>query len=368
MPDWRQIRENALEFQVRWADAADERAEAQTFLYEFLRVFGVDPRRAATFERRVHPDTDTNGYIDMLWPGRILVEMKSRGRSLDRAYTQACDYAFAIRSDADLPEFIMVCDFERIRLYRQTTNQKWEFMTAELVDNVERFSILTDSARELDYVVDRELNTEAAYKMARLHDMLRDNRYTGHALELYLVRLLFCLFSDHSGIFNHRQFFQYVRSSAADGADLSGRMIQLFDVLNTSLTDRPSTLPTELSDFPYINGGLFKEMLRPAAFDRRMRDLLLECCEFDWTDISPAIFGAMFQEIMDPEMRGVLGAQYTPRNFIMAILRPLFLDELHAELDRIGANRVLLEEFRRKISSIKFLENKTRYFIQSKVA
>jgi len=356
MANWQQIRESALEFQIRWADGADERAEAQIFLYEFLRVFGVDQRRVATFETKVHPDTDTIGYIDMLWPGRILVEMKSRGRSLDRAYAQARDYAFAIRSDADLPEFIMACDFERIRLYRQTTNQQWEFRTADLVDNVERFSILTDDARELDFVVDRELNTQAAYKMARLHDMLRDGRYTGHALELYLVRLLFCLFSDHSGIFNRRQFFQYVRNSAADGNDLSGRMIQLFDVLNTPIADRQPTLSPELHAFPYVNGGLFQEIIRPAAFDRRMHDLLLECCEFDWSDISPAIFGAMFQGVMDPEMRGILGAQYTPKNFIMDVIRPLFLDELHAELDRIGANRVLLEEFRRKIAALTFLD------------
>lgn len=356
MPMWQDIRDRAFEFQVRWADAADERAEAQTFLYEFLRVFGVDPRRTATFERRVHLDTDTNGYIDMLCPGRILIEMKSKGRSLDRAFTQARDYAFSIRTDADLPEFIMVCDFARIRLYRQTTGQQWDFLTAELVNNVERFSILTDSQRELDLTVDRELNTDAARKMARLHDMLRDGRYMGHNLELYLVRLLFCMFSDHSGIFNPRQFYQYVRSSAVDGHDLSGRIIQLFDVLNTELADRSPTLPQELRDFPYINGGLFRENLRPAAFDRRMRDLLLECCEFDWSDISPAIFGAMFQEVMDPTMRDILGAQYTPRNFIMDVIRPLFLDKLYSELESLGANHVLLEEYHRKIATLTFLD------------
>lgn len=356
MPTWREIRDNALEFQVRWADAADERAEAQTFLYEFLRVFGVDPRRAATFERRVHPDTDTNGYIDMLWPGRILVEMKSRGKSLDRAYSQARDYAFAIRNDEDLPEFIMVCDFARIRLYRQTTDQQWEFLTSNLVDNVERFSILTEVARDLDLMIDKELNTEAAYKMARLHDLLKANRYTGHNLELYLVRLLFCLFSDHSGIFNRRQFFQYIRNSATDGTDLSGRMIQLFDTLNLPLDERPPTISPELRDFPYINGGLFRETLRPATFDRSMYNLLIECCEFDWSEISPVIFGAMFQEVIDPEIRDILGAQYTPKNIIMDLIRPLFLDELHAELAQIGANRVLLENFRNKLASIVWLD------------
>ncbi len=355
MPPWQEIRDRAFEFQVRWANATDERAEAQTFLYEFLRIFGVDPRRTATFERRV-PSAGRNGFIDMLWPGRILVEMKSRGRSLDRAYNQARDYAFNIRADDDLPEYIMVCDFARIRLYRQSTDQQWEFLTANLVDNVELFSILTNDPREIDTDLDRELSTDAAYKMAKLHDMLRDNRYVGHALELYLVRLLFCLFADYSGIFNRHQFFQYVRNGTASGRDLSGRMIQLFDVLNTQIANRPPTLPQDLRDFPYVNGGLFSENLRPADFDRGMRDLLLECCEFDWSEISPAIFGAMFQEVMDPAMRDVLGAQYTPRNFIIDVIRPLFLDKLYAELEDIGANRVLLEDFHRRIATLTFLD------------
>lgn len=355
MPTWQEIRDRAFEFQLRWKDAASERAEAQTFLYEFLRVFGVDPRRAATFERRV-PATGRNGFIDMLWPGRILVEMKSRGRSLDRAYNQARDYAFNIRSDSDLPEYIMVCDFARIRLYHQTTGQQWEFPLTNLVDNVELFSVLTNDPRELDTAIEKELSIEAAYKMARLHDMLRNSHYVGHALELYLVRLLFCLFADYSGIFNRHQFSQYVRNGTADGRDLSGRMIQLFDVLNTQLTDRATTLPQDLRDFPYVDGGLFSETLRPAAFDQRMRSLLLECCEFDWADISPSIFGAMFQKIMNPAMRDVLDAQYTPRNFIMDVIKPLFLDNLYVELESIGANRVLLEDFHHRIATLTFLD------------
>lgn len=352
---WQQIRDNALEFQVRWANAGNERAEAQMFLYEFLRVFGVDQRRVATFEEKVHPTSDTSGYIDMLWPGRILVEMKSKGKSLDRAYEQAKDYAFSIRSDDDLPEFIMVCDFESIRLYRQTTAQLWEFKTKDLFDHVERFSVLTESAREFDYAVDKELNIEAAYKMGSLHDMLKRSGYTGHALEICLVRLLFCLYSDHSGIFNKRQFHQYINGSSDSGSDLSGKLVNLFDVLKTPIVERQSALTNELLAFPYVNGGLFQEDLRPAAFDHKMRSLLLECCEFDWSDISPAIFGAMFQKVMNPDKRIKL-KQYTPKNIIMSVIRPLFLDDLHEELAQIGSNRTQLDQFRKKLASMSFVD------------
>ena len=355
MLNWDEIRSNALEFQTRWAGATDERAEAQIFLYEFLRVFGVDPRRTATFERRV-PRQGRNGYIDMLWPGKILVEMKSRGRSLDRAYEQAREYAFNIRSDDDLPILVMVCDFERIRLYHQESGQQVEFLTENLVDNVERFSILNDDTADFDATVDRELSTEAAYKMAQLHDLLKSTRYVGHDLEIYLVRLLFCLFAEHSGIFNQRQFSHYIHNSAENGQDLSGRMIQLFDVLNTPLSDRSLALPQELTSFPYINGGLFSEMIRPAAFDQRMRNLLVACCEFDWSSISPSIFGSMFQAVMDPEIRAVLGVQYTSKETIMNVLRPLFLDSLYEELESIGTNQVMLDDFHRKISELTFLD------------
>ena len=352
---WQQIRYNAIAFQARWDNAGSERAEAQIFLYEFLRVFGVDQRRVATFEEKVHSTSDTSGYIDMLWPGHILVEMKSKGKSLDRAYSQAKGYAFSICSDDDLPEFIMVCDFENIRLYRQTTAQQWEFKTKDLADNVERFSILTDSAKEFDYVVDKKLNIEAAYKMGNLHDMLKSSGYSGHALGVCLVRLLFCLYADHSGVFNKRQFHRYIKNSSDNGSDLSGMLASLFDVLKSPASERQSALTDELLAFPYVNGGLFDENLRPAAFDHQMRNLLLECCEFDWSDISPAIFGAMFQKVMNSVQREEL-RQYTPKNIIMNVIRPLFLDELHEELDQIGSNHIRLENFRNKLASLIFLD------------
>lgn len=355
---WTTIRDNAIVFQDRWKNSSgNERAEAQVFLYELLRdVYGVDPRRVGTFEKKVHPTSDTNGYIDMLWPGRILIEMKSRGKSLDKAHEQARKYAFSIKSDEDLPEYIMVCDFDNIRLYNLITNQQVEFKTSELADNVQRLSILTDRATELDLVVDKELNTQAAYKMAKLHDKLKDNRYDGHDLEVYLVRILFCLFADHTGIFAKRQFYKYVLDSKSDGSDLAGRITTLFEVLNTSKSERMPNLAEELSSFPYVNGGLFREYLRSASFDSEMYDLLVECCEFDWSTISPAIFGAMFQTVMDPEKRVSLGEQYTPQHIIKKVLKPLFIDDLYKEFELCKCNAVSLQKFHLKLASLNFLD------------
>lgn len=354
---WQEIRDKAIIFRERWKNASNERAEAQTFLYELLRdVYGVDPRRVGTFEKKVHPTTDTNGYIDLLWPGRILIEMKSKGKSLDKAHEQARKYAFSIDNDDDLPVYILVCDFARFRLYNLTTNQVWEFDLKDLPDNVQLLSIFTERATKYDLIVDKELNTQAAYKMAKLHDMLRKNGYTGHALELYLVRILFCLFADHTGIFNRHQFHKYIADSKEDGSDLAGRIGTLFEVLNTAPNERMTTLSFELQDFPYVNGGMFKEILRSASFDAQMRDILLECCSFDWSDISPAIFGAMFQSVMDPEKRITLGEQYTPQYIIKKVLKPLFIDELYSEFEKSKSTRFHMEAFHKKIASLRFLD------------
>lgn len=354
---WIEIQNNAVRFQDRWKDASDERAEAQTFLYELLRdVYGVDPRRVATFEKKVHPSSDKNGYIDMLWPGRILIEMKSKGKSLDKAHDQARKYAFSISNDEDLPEYIMVCDFARIRLYNLTTDEIFEFETKDLSKNVRCLSILTDQATKYDLVADKELNVAAAYKMAKLHDMLKEYNYEGHSLEIFLVRILFCLFADHTGIFAKRDFYNYIKNSRDDGSDLAGRITTLFEVLDTPAENRMVSLSEELKSFPYVNGGMFNEVIRSASFNREMREVLLDCCSFAWSEISPSIFGAMFQGVMDPEKRVELGEQYTPQYIIKKTVKPLFLDELYCEFEKCKGNATAIQKFKEKLSKLTFLD------------
>lgn len=353
---WIEIIERALKFSKKWKGATDEAAEAQSFLNDFFNVFGVDRKRVATFETKV-PMGDQNGYIDLVWKGIILIEMKSKGKNLDKAYRQAKDYAFNLK-DEELPEYIMVSDFENIRLYRDSTGQEWNFKTSQLHKKVKLFSELAGYKTSIEKPMDKEVDIKAAEKMAELHDILKSHGYEGHNLEVYLVRLLFCLFADDTRIFEKNIFFDYISNSKEDGSDLSHRIAKLFEVLNTSLEGRKKyvMLSDELARFEYINGSLFKEILPLADFNSNMRKILFDCCSFDWSYISPAIFGAMFQGVMNPIERREIGAHYTSEESILKVIKPLFLDELWEEFERIKGNSQQLNLFHDKLSKLKFLD------------
>lgn len=300
-----------------------------------------------------------DGYIDCLWRGVILIEMKSRGKSLKKAYNQANDYAFNLK-DEEIPEYIMVCDFENIRLYRPSTNQEWQFKTQNLSKHVKKFALLAGykSLRE-DYMPDIPINEKAAKKMAKLHDKLKENGYDGHALEVYLIRLLYCMFADDSYIFEKGAFYQYIKESKEDGSDLSERIAKLFSILDMNEEQRCKNklLSDEMkSNFPYINGKLFREVLPFAYFDSSMRELILECSQMDWSKISPAIFGAMFQEVTDQKKRRELGAHYTSEENILKLINPLFLDDLRKEFELIKHDKRKLKEFHDKLTKLKFLD------------
>ena len=201
------------------------------------------------------------------------------------------------------------------------------------------------------------VNIQAAERMGRLHDKLKAAGYKGHELEVYLVRLLFCLFADDTSIFERRQFQDLIEQrTAADGQDMAHWLGHLFEILNTPVEQRLKTLDEQLAAFPYVNGSLFAEHLRTAAFDRDMRDMLLECCALDWSRISPAIFGALFQSVMDQQKRRHLGAHYTTEKNILKLIGPLFLDELRAEFDKVKHQKKRLAEFHQRLAGLKFLD------------
>jgi hypothetical protein len=194
--------------------------------------------------------------------------------------------------------------------------------------------------------------------MAKLHDILKAHGYEGHQLEVYLVRLLFCMFADDTGIFEKNIFFDYISDSKEDGSDLSARIARLFEVLDTppEIRAKQTMLSDELKRFTYINGKLFNERLAFADYDKKMRKMLLECCTLDWGYISPAIFGAMFQGVMNPKERRELGAHYTSEENILKVIKPLFLDELWKEFEFYKGNSKQLQKFHEKLSKLKFLD------------
>jgi hypothetical protein len=352
---WNEIKARARQFSQEWADEASEDAEAKSFWDAFFAVFGVPRKRVASFESRIKKIDGKDGYIDLLWKGILLIEHKSRGKDLDRAYQQAMDY-FPGLQDRDLPRYLLVSDFARFRLYDLEEGTQHEFPLKDLYKNIRLFGFIagyqTTSYREQDPV-----NIKAAERMGRLHDRLKAIGYTGHELEVYLVRLLFCLFAEDTGIFERRQFQDLIEQrTAADGQDLAQWLHTLFEVLDTPLDRRLTNLDEQLAAFQYVDGNLFAERLHIAAFDRIMRDLLLECCALDWSRISPAIFGALFQSVMDPQQRRHLGAHYTTEKNILKLIGPLFLDELRAEFHRVKHQRKRLAEFHQRLAHLKFLD------------
>jgi hypothetical protein len=351
-----EIRARAASFAREWAQGRDERAQAQAFWIEFFDIFGLRRPRVASFEHAVKKHGGGQGFIDLFWPGMLLIEHKSRGASLQRAHAQAMDY-FPGLKERELPRYVLVSDFARLRLYDLEQGSDIEFPLADLPKHIRRFNFIagyqTQDIRPQDPV-----NERAAWRMAKLHDALKASGYAGKPLEVLLVRLLFCLFADDTGIFQPAQAFRgFVEERTADdGSDLGAKLAELFQVLNTPEAQRSSKLDEQLAAFPYVNGALFATAQPIASFDASLRDSLLEACALDWSLISPAIFGAMFQGVMDDQARRSLGAHYTSEENILKLIGPLFLDELRAEFERVKRQRNRLFEFHKKLRSLNFFD------------
>lgn len=355
---WNEIRARAIAFTNEWKDETNENAEAKSFWDDFFNVFGISRRRVATFEKRVKT-LDGNGFIDLLWKGVLLVEHKSRGKDLERAYKQATDYFPGLKEN-ELPRYILVSDFERFALYDLETNGKRTFTLEQFPQNIELFGFMAGYHKQ-EIKEQDPVNIHAAEKMGVLHDKIKETGYTGHSLEVYLVRLLFCLFADDTGIFEKNLFRDYIEhETKEDGSDLAFHMTGIFTVLNTPIEKRLKNIDEDLNKFPYVNGGLFAENLPLASFDSEMRNLLLDCAVLDWGKISPAVFGSLFQSVMNPEQRRELGAHYTSEENILKVVKPLFLDDLWAELEKIQNMKTRkgerLEQFHNKLASLKFLD------------
>ncbi len=352
---WNEIKSRSLTFSKTWEHEGSEDAEAKSFWDGFFDVFGISRKRVASFEAPVKKLGNKQGFIDLFWKGVLLVEHKSRGKNLDKAYTQALNYFVGIK-EHDLPKYVLVSDFASFRLYDLEENEQYEFPLKELHKNIKLFGFIagyqTHKIKEQDPV-----NIRAAESMGKLHDQMKAVGYEGHALELYLVRLLFCLFAEDTGIFERSLFQEYIEDrTGEDGSDLAHHITSLFQTLNTPHDKRYKNLDEHLAAFPYINGKLFQEMLPTASFDKAMRQALLDCCALDWSRISPAIFGSLFQSIMDKRARRNLGAHYTSEKNILKLIKPLFLDELWAEFEKVKTNRNKLAEFHQKLRKLTFLD------------
>ena len=350
------LKDNAIRFSQEWADAKRENSEAKPFWVDFFRVFGINSlRRLATFESPVKKLSGKQGFIDLLWKGTLLVEHKSYGEDLDKALLQAKDY-FPGLKDYELPKYVLVSDFARFRLYDLDEDTSQEFALAELHQHLHLFSFITGYQKR-EYRAEDPANIEAAELMGALHDALLANGYTGHKLEVLLVRILFCLFAEDTTIFEKDAFRSFIEDHTRDdGSDVGPRLAEWFAVLDKPEGDRQRTLAAYLKELPYVNGSLFTEFFEFPAFDAKLRQHLIRCTYFDWSRISPAIFGSLFQSVTDATKRRNLGAHYTSEQNILKVIRGLFLDELEQQLQAVGHNRQKLDQLHQRIARIKFFD------------
>lgn len=359
-PDWKDIQNQAERFVDRYRTETSEEALSKLFVLDFLALFGIDAVTAGIYERKVAKLGDKQGFIDFFLPGKVVVEFKSQGKNLDKALNQATDYFDGLPKE-ERPRYILLCDFAKFRLHDLLDKSKdVEFLLSDLPKQLKLFKFLLGGESQAA-VNEEPVDVKAARLMGSLHDIIKnDCGCCGNDLELLLVRLMFCLFADDAGIFEQHAFQALIEKRVHDdGTDVFSILGQLFTVLNTAEEERPKAMPDYIAHFPYVNGKLFEEPTKPLYGTRRMRVILLSCCALNWSAISPAIFGSMFQTVMeegDNKKRRELGAHYTSEINILRLIRPLFLDDLEAELSACGKNRAKLEFFHDKLSKLQFLD------------
>lgn len=361
---WNEIRHNAIRFAKEWQRSTSESADKQTFWNEFFGVFGIPRKTVASFEVPVLKTSGNFGKIDLLWKGVLLVEHKSAGEDLGKAKTQAFDYIQAMAAEGrhkEIPRYVVVSDFANLVLHDLEEDTRATFPLTQFHQRIHAFAFIP-GYKQHKFKEEDPINIEAAEILAQLHDSLEAGGFSGHDLERFLVRTLFCLFAEDTGLFPRCAFELYLEENAfVDMVNIGPCLEHLFQVLNTPVDERQKNLSTTLQEFPYVNGDLFAERLAWADFGDDARQALRRCCGFDWSQISPAIFGSLFQAVMEPKERRQIGGHYTSERDILKVIRSLFLDELHAEFDSIKADRSSrrtgrLREFHAKLCRLKFLD------------
>lgn len=362
----RDMKENAEAFILRWRGTTTERAEAQTFTNEFFQIFGLDRKNLAQFEKPIQKKDETGtGFADLFWSGKLIIESKSahldNPKHWDKTLIQAEEYIENLLPH-QRPQFIMLMNFKRIKKYEvivgKGNNVKINFLAEvpleHLANKLDEFIFFLEFANRLESD-EEKANQEAARRIANVYDAIERKGYSSTDISILLARILFCLFAEDTGIFDRKQFENYIREKTT-GKTLGDHIIAIFETLNTPVKNRKST-NKDLNTFPYVNGDLFDDKLNKIPpTTNALREALLDCCTYDWSDISPVIFGSLFQAVMDPKNRRGLGAHFTSEKNILRVLKPLFLDKLQQDFDAIKSNTKSLETFRKQINELTFLD------------
>jgi len=363
-----EIRKRLAAFAKEQQGAHNERSQSQTFWLRFYECYGIRAESATIYEQSVKKLGGAQGFIDSFIPGKLIVEHKSAGKNLDAAFDQASEYFLSLK-EAERPRYIITSDFARIRLYDlQAGGGYHQCKLADLPKKADWFMFLVEG-EITDIAEESEADRNAAYTISKLHEALLRANFKGRDLEIFLTRLLFSLFADDTGIFGENGIFRRImEATREDGSDVGRVLAELFQILNTPEDERQNNLDETLARFAYINGKLFADNARIPGFDSELRAQLIACAILDWSGISPAIFGAMFQGVLEehnPEgtdssnrkaSRRELGAHYTSERNILRVINPLCMDELRAELAKVKRSKKLLEAFYDKLPTLTFFD------------
>ena len=376
----KQIAAAAAEFVIRWKGRGYERGESQPFWIDLLsNVFGIETPTDGFIRFEEHHKVDESNYVDGRIPStRVLIEQKSKDKDLrapirqsDGAllnpFQQARRYVVGLPV-SEHPRWIVTCNFSEFLVYdmEQPNGEPEQILLENLDKEYYRLKFLVDAKNE--HLRKEEIvSKEAGEIVGKIYEALL-TQYDDNSpealrwLNILCVRIVFCLYAEDAGIFSHDQFHDFLVTYEAK--DLRRALRDLFEVLNTPQEQRSKYLQEELKAFPYTNGGLFAEEIEIPQFTEELKATLLQnaSLDFDWSEISPTIFGAVFESTLNPETRRSGGMHYTSIENIHKVIDPLFLNDLRRELDDILEEKVekqrkrKLSEYQMKLSSLTFLD------------
>lgn len=351
-----EIRANAAKFAREWGEEAGrEKQQDQDFMRDLLKVYGLVDRIAQWQFQAQRYSKGRDGWLDALIPGQLGIEMKTAGANLEKAEAQALDYDLP---EAVAPVFMLTSDFHRFRLKDLRDGSVVEWALTEFVENAERLAFLAGyGVRSFGSAEQEAASIKAARIMGSLYEELEGSGYEDHAASVFLVRTLFALFADDAGMFPKDLFAEFIRTrTSADGTDLGAQLTMLYQVLGQAEDKRQKNLDELLSRFPYVNGSIFDEPLPLPSFTPKMREKLLDACDFNWSAISPAVFGSLFQSVKSKEARRELGEHYTTETNILKLIGPMFLDELNERVPAGWSDVKKLERIRADMGKMRFLD------------
>ena len=376
----KQIAMAAAEFAERWKDRGYERGESQPFWIDLLsNVFGIETPSDGFITFEDHRMVDASNFIDgRIRSTKVLIEQKSLGKdlragirqsdgSLLNPFQQARRYVVSLPV-SEHPRWIVTCNFSEFLVYdmEQPNGEPEQILLKDLGKEYYRLMFLVDSKSE-HLSKEMQVSMQAGEIVGKIYEALL-KQYDDNSpealrwLNILCVRIVFCLYAEDAGIFTHDQFHDFLARYEAE--DMRRALRDLFEVLNTPQEKRSKYLKDDLKAFPYTNGGLFEEEIEIPQFTEELKQTLLQnaSLDFDWSDISPTIFGAVFESTLNPETRRSGGMHYTSIENIHKVIDPLFLNDLRRELDEILEEKVekqrikKLDAYQDRLASLTFLD------------